>query len=79
MFADGKNHKGEDGAVLPIGTPILMQSADNYEDETEIHITDQNPVSTEDLNFKELVTSRMGVAAGGLEGLNTTALRKCEE
>ena len=74
VFADGKNYKDAEGTTLPIGTPILKQSAENYEDETAIHITEINPTLTSDYEYKELKTNRPGVASNGLDGLNATAL-----
>ena len=75
VFADGTNHKGEDGNTpLAAGTPILMQSAKNYASETEIHITDQEPTSKENFGWKELKDYRAGVASAGTNGLNATAL-----
>lgn len=63
-FADGTNDKASDGTtVLAKGTPILQQSAENYADEVLI-----------EPYYKELVTSRTGVASSGTDGLNTTAL-----
>ncbi len=63
-FADGTNDKAEDGTtVLTKGTPILKQSAENYKQEVIIGSY-----------FKELSTSRTGVASSGKNGLNTTAL-----
>ena len=47
----------------PDGTPILQQNAENYADEVII-----------DSYYKELATSRTGVASSGTDGLNTTAL-----
>ena len=74
VFADGTNHKGEDGVeVLPAGTPILMQSAEDYGNETEIHITDIDPTLTSNYAFKELKDYRTGVVSAGLDGLNATA------
>ena len=65
-FADGTNDKDANGNVLAKGTPILKQDAVNYTQEVEI---------TYDGNkYKELSTSRAGVASNGLDGLNTTAL-----
>ncbi len=63
-FADGTNDKASDGiTVLEKGTPILKQSADNYADEVLINS-----------RYKELATSRTGIASSGTDGLNTTAL-----
>ena len=62
-FADGTNNKDLNGATLTKGTPILQQEAENYTQEVII-----------DSYFKELSTSRTGVASKGLDGLNTTAL-----
>ena len=63
-FADGTNDKAEDGTtVLVKGTPILKQNAENYADEVLINS-----------RYKELATSRTGVASSGTDGLNTTAL-----
>ena len=45
------------------GTPTLQQNAENYADEVLI-----------ENRFKELATSRTGVASSGTDGLNTTAL-----
>ncbi len=65
-FADGTSDKDTNGNVLAKGTPILKQDAVNYTQEVEI---------TYDGNkYKELSTSRAGVASNGLDGLNTTAL-----
>ena len=74
VFADGTNHKGEDGVeVLPVGTPILIQSAENYASETEIHVTASAPTSENNYVWKELKDYRAGVVSDGLDGLNTTA------
>ena len=62
-FANGTNDKDLNGTVLTKGTPILQQNAENYADEVLI-----------DSYFKELTTSRIGVASSGTDGLNTTAL-----
>ena len=62
-FANGTSNKAEDGTVLTKGTPILQQNAENYADEVII-----------DSYYKELATSRTGVASSGTDGLNTTAL-----
>ena len=62
-FADGTNDKDSNGVVLTKGTPILQQSADNYTQEVVISSY-----------YKELATSRTGVASSGTDGLNTTAL-----
>ncbi len=62
-FADGTNDKGTDGTVLAKGTPILKQNAENYTQEVLINSL-----------YKELSTSRTGVASSGKDGLNTTAL-----
>ena len=75
VFADGTNHKGEDGiSILAEGTPILMQSADDYASETEIHVTDIDPTSSSDYGYKELKDNRPGVASSGTDGENATAL-----
>ena len=64
IFADGYNDKAEDGAtVLTKGTPILKQNAENYENEVLIKNY-----------YKELATSRTGVANDDFTDLNTTAL-----
>ena len=65
-FADGTNDKDANGNVLAKGTPILKQDAVNYTQEVEISYNSQN--------YKELATSRVGVASSGVDGLNTTAL-----
>ena len=66
-FADGTNDKASDGTtVLTKGTPILQQNAENYADETLI--------ANGEYGYKELTTSRTGVASWGADGLNTTAL-----
>ena len=62
-FADGTNNKDSNGATLAKGTQILKQDAENYTQ--EVLITSY---------YKELSTSRTGVASGGTNGLNTTAL-----
>ena len=62
-FANGTSDKDSNGTVLTKGTPILQQNAENYADEVLI-----------DSYFKELTTSRIGVASSGTDGLNTTAL-----
>ena len=63
-FADGENDKASDGTtVLAIGTPILQQSAENYTQEVIINSY-----------YKELTTSRTGVASSVKAELNTTAL-----
>ena len=62
-FANGTSDKDSNGKVLSKGTPILKQSADNYTQEVVIGSY-----------FKELATSRIGVASSGTNGLNTTAL-----
>ena len=74
VFADGTNHKDAEGKALALGTPILKQNAENYADETEINITEISPTSTANYVYKELATSRPGVASSGLDGLNATAL-----
>ena len=74
VFADGTNHKDADGNVLALGTPILKQSANNYEDETEIKWSEIYPTDTGNSAFKELKTNRPGVASDGLDGENATAL-----
>ena len=48
------------------GTPTLQQNAENYADETLI--------ANGEYGYKELTTSRTGVASWGADGLNTTAL-----
>ena len=65
-FADGTSDKDTNGNVLAKGTPTLKQDAVNYTQEVEI--------TYNGYKYKELSTSRVGVANGGLEGLNTTAL-----
>ena len=62
-FANGTSDKDSNGTVLTKGTPILKQNAENYADEVLI-----------DSYYKELATSRIGVASSGTDGLNTTAL-----
>ena len=62
-FANGTSDKDSNGTVLTKGTPILKQNAENYADEVLINS-----------RYKELATSRTGVASGGANGLNTTAL-----
>ena len=62
-FANGTSDKDSNGTVLTKGTPILQQSADNYTQEVVISSY-----------YKELATSRTGVASSGTDGLNTTAL-----
>lgn len=62
-FANGTSDKDSNGTVFTKGTPILRQSADNYTQEVVIGSY-----------FKELATSRIGVASSGTNGLNTTAL-----
>ena len=74
VFADGTNHKDAEGYVLSAGTPILKQSADNYEDETEISVKDIFPKSSSTYVYKELKTNRPGVAKDDLTGENATAL-----
>ena len=70
IFADGTTHIGDDGTtILAKGTPILKQNIQNYTDETEIKIN-----TTDDYAFKELTTYSEGVASGGLDGKNATAL-----
>ena len=65
-FADGTNDKASDGTtVLAKGTPILQQNAENYTQEVLI-----------DSYFKELSTSRTGVASEAVDGLNTTSRGK---
>ena len=61
-FANGTSDKDSNGTVLTKGTPILRQSADNYTQEVVIGSY-----------FKELATSRIGVASSGFDGLNTTS------
>ena len=65
VFADGTNHKDAEGVVLPIGTPILKQSAENYEE-----------VVTIESYYQELATSRIGQVneSDRLQDTNTTAL-----
>ena len=65
-FADGRYDKDTNGNVLAKGTPILKQDAVNYTQEVEI--------TYNGYKYKELATSRAGVASDGLDGLNTTAL-----
>ena len=62
-FADGRYDKDTNGNVLAKGTPKLKQDAVNYTQEVIINSY-----------YKELATSRAGVASDGLDGLNTTAL-----
>ena len=62
-FADGTNHKDSEGVALPIGTPILKQNAENYEDEIKINTY-----------YYEDTTQREGVVSSGTDGLNATAL-----
>ena len=69
----GNGIKKADGTTVDItlgrytfasdGTPTLQQNAENYADEVLI-----------ENRFKELATSRTGVASSGTDGLNTTAL-----
>ena len=65
-FANGTSDKDANGNVLAKGTPTLKQDAANYTQEVEISYGSRN--------YKELSTSRAGVASNGLDGLNTTAL-----
>ena len=65
-FADGTNDKDTNGNVLAKGTSTLKQDAVNYTQEVEI--------SYDNKRYKELATSRVGVASNGTDGLNTTAL-----
>ena len=65
-FADGRYDKDTNGNVLAKGTPKLKQDAVNYTQEVEI--------TYNGYKYKELATSRAGVASDGLDGLNTTAL-----
>lgn len=62
-FANGTSDKDSNGTILAKGTPILQQSADNYTQEVVIGSY-----------YKEIATSRTGVASSGSSGLNTTAL-----
>ena len=62
-FADGTNDKDANGNVLAKGTATLKQDAANYTQEVIINSY-----------YKELATSRVGVASSGTDGLNTTAL-----
>ena len=62
-FADGTSDKDTNGNVLAKGTPTLKQSGKNYTQEVIINSY-----------YKELATSRVGVASSGTDGLNTTAL-----
>ena len=62
-FADGTNDKDTNGNVLAKGTATLKQDAANYTQEVIINSY-----------YKELATSRVGVASSGTDGLNTTAL-----
>ena len=62
-FADGTSDKDTNGNVLAKGTPTLKQDAVNYTQEVIINSY-----------YKELATSRAGVASDGLDGLNTTAV-----
>ena len=62
-FANGTSDKDANGNVLAKGTPTLKQDAANYTQEVIINSY-----------YKELSTSRAGVASKGLDGLNTTAL-----
>ncbi len=65
-FANGTSDKDANGKVLAKGTPILKQAAENYTQEVEITYNGHK--------YKELSTSRTGVASNGTDGLNTTAL-----
>ena len=65
-FADGTSDKDTKGNVLAKGTPTLKQDAENYTQEVEITYSEDK--------YKELATSRAGVASSGTDGLNTTAL-----
>ena len=67
-FANGTSDKDSNGTVLTKGTPILRQSADNYTQEVVIGSY-----------FKELATSRIGVASSGFDGLNTTSRGRQKE
>ena len=67
-FANGTSDKDSNGNVLAKGTPILKQDAANYTQEVEI------TGEFEEYKYKELSISRAGVASGGADGLNTTAL-----
>ena len=62
-FANGTSDKDTNGNVLAEGTPTLKQDAANYTQEVVINSY-----------YKELATSRTGVASSGADGLNTTAL-----
>ena len=72
----GNGIKKNDGTTVNIilgrysfasdGTPTLKQDAANYTQEVEITYSSRN--------YKELATSRVGVASSGTDGLNTTAL-----
>ncbi len=62
-FANGTSDKDSSENVFTKGTPILQQSAGNYTQEVVI-----------DSYYKELATSRIGVAIYSTDGLNTTAL-----
>ena len=66
IFADGRYDKDTNGNVLAKGTPKLKQDAVNYTQEVEISYNNKR--------YKELATSRVGVASYGADGLNTTAL-----
>ena len=65
-FADGTSDKDTNGNVLAKGTPTLKQDAVNYTQEVEI--------TYDGYKYKEVATSRTGVASNGTDGLNTTAL-----
>ena len=65
-FANGTSDKDTKGNVLAKGTPILKQDAENY--------TQEVAISYDNKRYKELATSRVGVASNGTDGLNTTAL-----
>jgi len=72
----GNGIKKNDGTTVNIilgrysfasdGTPTLKQDAANYTQEVEITYSGDK--------YKELATSRVGVASSGTDGLNTTAL-----
>ena len=79
VFADGTNHKDAEGKALAPGTPILKQNAENYAEETEINIKEIIPTATLNFVYKEIATSRPGVASSGTDGLNTTAIGKQKE
>ena len=77
IFADGINHKDSNGNTLLIGTPILKQSADNYEDETLVHFNEIYPTKADTNTYQELKASITGIRGekeDRLNDMNTTAL-----